>query len=175
MRRLFLLCVCPILALICCGCSSASENTAESHNSSQITTTTTSRSETTAQFTTASSETHTTTVVTDPPEQLQGGIGGEQAANTPKPEFFSYRFQPDSFSVRLAGGTYQTVSYPISEPLLQTIDQDYFLQDYDNDGDYDLYLPAVYDDQNIAKYVVFLWDSVDESFSTEPLSDIIAN
>ena len=165
--------VCP-LPLICCGCSSESANTAEIGKQSETTAVALHSETTTQTIAVTVSQSHTTLAIAGDPKRFQGGIGGEQDANTPKPEFFSYWFQPDAFSARLAGGNYQTVSYHLSEAFRHNIDEEYFLFDYDADGDYALYLPDVYDDQRVSKYMVFLWDSENEKFCTEPLLDIDA-
>ena len=101
---------------------------------------------------------------------FQGGIGDEKDAYTPKAEFFTYRFQPDAFSARLAGGTYQTVSCDLSEAMKHNIDAEYYLSDHDRDGWLDLFLPAVYEDDKVSSYFVFLWTPTDEKFLTAPLT-----
>lgn len=160
--------------LPCCGCTaepaSSSEHTAETAGTTTVTTAVTVTEQTT--LTSEMPETDES----DPDEQetentglFQGGIGDERNAATPLPEFFAYRFQPDSFSARLAGGNYQTIPYDLSEAFQHTIDTDYYLADYDSDGDYDLYLPIKYEENKVSRYAVFCWDSVSEKFQTEPV------
>ena len=101
---------------------------------------------------------------------FQGGIGDEKDASTPKPEFFTYRFQPDAFSARLAGGNYQTVPCDLSAAMQHNIDAEYYPSDHDSDGWLDLFLPAGYEDEKVSSYFVFLWNPTDEKFLTAPLT-----
>lgn len=101
---------------------------------------------------------------------FQGGIGDERNVDTPLPEYFVYRFQPSSVSVRLAGGIYQVLSYdfsPIFEVERESIG--FYLDDYNADGFYDLYAPIRYDGDEIHEYAVFLWDSGQDKFAEEPI------
>ena len=55
--------------------------------------------------TTVSSESKLTTVSSSITTLAQGGQGGEDHASDPDPDYFTYRFFPESVSMRLAGGT----------------------------------------------------------------------
>lgn len=162
--------------LPCCGCTSdpgsSSAATTETSTALPVTTAVTSSAETVSATTVTESdesEPAPENQATDSAEPFQGGIGDERNAATPLPEYFAYRFQPDSFSARLAGGNYQTISYDLSEAIQHTIEADYYLDDYDSDGDYDLYLPVKYEDSKVSRYAVFCWDSDSEKFLTEPV------
>lgn len=180
MNRKLIAEVAAFCLLPCCGCTSVTgESSSESAAESASCTTVSSNR------TTASAETGTTAHETDMPSMtdkaqslsepdtttlFQGGVGLEKDAATPKPEFFSYRFQPDAFTARLAGGNYQTVLCDLSEAMQHQIDTEYYLADYDSDGFFDLYLPASYDGEDVRTYWVFLWNPTDEKFPTEPIS-----
>ena len=180
MNRKLLAGIAAFFLLPCCGCTSVKhESSADSAAEAIIETTISSNRMT------ASAETGTTAIETDSltasddaqslseadaTTLFQGGIGLEKDAATPKPEFFSYRFQPDAFTARLAGGNYQTVLCDLSEAMQHQIDTEYYLSDYDSDGCFDLYLPTSYDGEVVRTYWVFLWNPTDEKFLTEPIS-----
>lgn len=168
------------LILPCFGCtsdtdSSSSENT-ETAPPLTYMNTTAAENETTA----LQSETNSATAAISADQQgnaaetsafFQGGIGDEEHAETARPEFFVYRFQPSGFSARLAGGNYQTVTCDLSAAIEHRIDEEYYLEDYDIDGYYDLYIPASYDtDEIVLSYYVFCWNPAEELFRTEPLT-----
>ena len=165
------------LLLPCCGCTS--DVSSESDADNPQTTVTSSTAVTESETTVSTSDTTTTDIVTNRPDSqpdeteavtmFQGGIGDEQSAETPKPEFFVYRFQPDGFAVRLAGGTYQTVSCDLSAAFDHRIDEEYYLDDFDHDGDFDLYIPASYDDDaHVLSYYLFCWNAGEEKFLSDP-------
>ena len=96
------------LLLSCCGCTS--DVSSESAADNPQTTVTSSTAATESENAVSTSDTTNTDIVTNPDSQpdvteavtmFQGWIGDEQTAETPKPEFFVYRFQPDGFAVRL--------------------------------------------------------------------------
>lgn len=165
-----------LLVLPCIGCSSGQSETADapdSHDTSSISETVSGTFSTSAS---ADSQTDPTLTVTLPEQTesahttlFQGGIGGEEDAATPKPEFFSYMFQPDAVTARIAGGNYQTISCDLSEACQHRPEDDYYLDDYDTDGDFDLYLPKHYEGDRVASYSIFLWNAENEKFSTEPI------
>ncbi|MCR5306127.1 MAG: hypothetical protein K6E36_06475 [Oscillospiraceae bacterium] len=122
-------------------------------------------SESTASHTSASvSE----TVSTASSSLAQGGEGGEDHASDPDPEFFTYRFFPDSVSMRLAGGNYQTVFYDFEAALEHDVNSLYHLADYNFDSKPDLVVPVEFSKKNIT-YAVFLWNPDTLHFQTEPL------
>ena len=164
------------LLLSCCGCTS--DVSSESDADNPQTTVTSSTAATESENAVSTSDTTNTDIVTNPDSQpdvteavtmFQGGIGDEQTAETPKPEFFVYRFQPDGFAVRLAGGTYQIVSCDLSAAFDHRIDEEYYLDDFDHDGDFDLYIPASYDDDaHVLSYYLFCWNADEEKFLSDP-------
>lgn len=105
----------------------------------------------------------------DDPQSFQGGIGGEEHAETPLPEYFTYRFLPDSVTMRLAGGNYQAILYDFSETVAH--DAYYYLNDYNDDGYFDLCAPVKYDGDRISTCAVFLWKPEDGKFSETPILD----
>lgn len=193
MKRTILLLAGCLLSLACCGCSSGSSAEGSAECSTEKTNTDSSSAASDISNTTAHSDTDTASVSdtatktqTSVPddtsdansaesELFQGGIGEEKDASTPKPEFFNYIFQPDAFTARLAGGTYQTVPCDLSEGFRHNIDAEFCLKDYDADGDYDLWLPAVYDQSRVTEYMIFLWDAEAEKFRTESVTAAAAN
>ena len=101
---------------------------------------------------------------------FRGGIGGEKNANNPQPEYFVYRFMPDCVSARLGGGTYQALQYDFSAIFEQERSEiDYYLDDYDGDGHYDLFAPAAYDGDSVTSYAVFIWDPEAVRFESTPV------
>ena len=182
MKQLLSLLCCGLLLLPCCGCTSdASQPGQELSKADTVSTLSSALTAAAESQTTAAAS--VTSAVPGETEQsahrddsavstaFQGGIGDEEHAETPKPEFFVYRFQPDAFSARLAGGNYQTVEWDFSEAFSHQIDAEYFLEDQNEDGCFDLYIPASYDaDANITAYYVFLWDPNHEKFMTEPVT-----
>ena len=179
MKKALMMFAVLFMLLPCSGCTSDTSSSA-AEKSETMTSTRASDTSAAAETKAVTSDTTVTTADTEmnsePDEStvtagFQGGIGGEQNAETPKPEFFIYRFQPDAFSARLAGGNYQTVACDLSAAFAHQIDAEYFLEDYDQDGCYDLYIPASYDaDSRVLSYYVFCWDSAAELFRTEPLT-----
>ena len=180
MNRILTGCAAVLCLLPCSGCTSDTSTT-----SSTIVTVESSTASATMQRTTASSSASTTVKTTSSDSDssdtetseasefttlFQGGIGEEKDASTPRPEFFTYRFQPDAFSARLAGGNYQTVSCDLSEAMQHNIDAEYYLADHDHDEWLDLYLPAAYEDEKVSSYFVFLWNPTDEKFLTASLT-----
>lgn len=151
-------CLIAAAGMLCCGCAADS---APSQDAAE-TTATTVPTEVPAETETADS-TETTAL-------FQGGIGDERSAEIPLPEHFVYRFHEDSVSVRLAGGTYQVLSYNFSAIFERERDIiAFYLDDYNTDGAYDLFAPIRYDDDEILAYAVFLWDSQQERFAEEPI------
>lgn len=145
------------LLILCCGCAARSSPPEEPEQ------TTTTAASTATSVSTESTETTVTTL-------FQGGIGDERNANTPRPEYFVYRFQTSAVSVRLAGGTYQVLSYDFSQ-IFETERESigFYLDDYNTDGAYDLFAPVQYDGDNILAYAVFLWDSGQDKFAEDPI------
>ncbi len=169
--------------LLCTGCSrqtepqnaeSAAETTASALTSSAAATTkTASVTETMPVMT----EMHAELPAEEPvliaaPEisqpDYQGGDGGEEHAETPLPQYFTYRFYENGVSVRLAGGTYQSMEADLSAVSPLDAELGYYLYDSDFDGDLDLSVPVMYN--NAQKYyAVFLWDSDDAHFAKTPV------
>ena len=98
----------------------------------------------------------------------QGGDGGEEHAETPLPQYFTYRFYESGVSVRLAGGNYQGLDLDLSGISPEDAEGGYYLFDSDFDGDLDLSVPTVYLDSH-KEFAVFLWDDADAHFSEAPL------
>lgn len=179
-RNPVLLCT-GLLLLPCCGCTSGSSAAADESSVTDTAVTTAAETASAAHTTAGTTITAAADASAECPETdrntttasavFQGGIGDEANAETPLPEFFVYRFQPDAFSVRLAGGNYQTVLWDFSEAFSHRIDEEYHLEDQDGDGYFDLFIPASYDEEShITGYFVFLWNPVEEKFLTEPLT-----
>ncbi len=107
-----------------------------------------------------------TTTVT---EAVLGGQGGEEHGMDPAPLYFNYRFSEDAVSMRLAGGTYQSISYDFSKTVEHAAGKDiYSLADYNFDGELDLSVPVDWDGDNVY-YAVFLWDTEATRFSENAL------
>lgn len=98
----------------------------------------------------------------------QGGDGGEEHAETPLPEYFTYRFYENGFSARLAGGMYQALEVDLSAVSPLDAEQGYYLCDSDYDGDLDLSVPVLYTESQ-KRFAVFLWDSGSAHFAEEPV------
>lgn len=98
----------------------------------------------------------------------QGGDGGEEHAETPLPQYFTYRFFENGVSMRLAGGNYQSLEADLSEVTQLQAETEYYLYDSDFDGDLDLSVPVRLTDAEKA-YAVFLWDDADAHFKPEPV------
>ncbi|MCQ2416758.1 MAG: hypothetical protein MJ071_02985 [Oscillospiraceae bacterium] len=97
----------------------------------------------------------------------QGGEGEEQYAETPMPQFFTFRFFPEGVSARLAGGTYQRLSCDLTQLSPADIESHYCLQDCNFDGITDLFVPVHMMGADI-QYAVFLWNDRDKAFSQHP-------
>ena len=98
----------------------------------------------------------------------QGGEGGEDHASDPDPEFFTYRFFPESVSMRLAGGNYQTIFYDFKAALEHDVNALFHLDDVNFDQHPDLFVPVEFDSQNITS-AVFLWNPDTMYFQSEPI------
>ena len=98
----------------------------------------------------------------------QGGQGGEDHASDPDPDYFTYRFFPDSVSMRLAGGNYQTVFYDFAEAVAHDAAELFYLSDFNYDGKPDLAVPVRFSGDNITD-AVFLWNADTSLFETEPV------
>ena len=98
----------------------------------------------------------------------QGGDGGEEHAETPLPQYFTYRFFESGLSVRLAGGSYQSLSVDLSGVSPEDAESGYYLFDSDFDGDLDLSVPTVLTDFHI-EFAVFLWDDASAHFAETPV------
>ena len=177
-KRLFLSASCMILPVLC-GCTAAPPESQQAASSDAATAATAEPASTSAETAAACITDNTSAASSDAPASetaaaittvFQGGIGGEQYADTPSPEYFSYRFQPDALSVRQAGGTYQIVSCDLSAAFAHDIDAEYRLADHNADGAYDLFIPAAYHDDTITEYLVFLWNPDEKKFLTEPVT-----
>lgn len=153
-----LYCLTAVLGLLCCGCAQDSVPTQDVSDTAEPPQATESAADT------APADTTETTAL------FQGGIGDERSAEIPLPEHFVYRFHADSVSVRLAGGTYQVLPCDFSAIFAQERDFiAFYLDDYNDDGAYDLFAPIRYDDDEILAYAVFLWDSEQERFTETPV------
>ena len=75
----------------------------------------------------------------------------------PHPLHFFYRFHTDGINLRLAGGSYQTLHYPLTEAQTTALKDTYIIQDCNFDGHYDLLLPLSNEEQN-RLFAIFLWD-----------------
>lgn len=120
-------------------------------------------------FTTDRSDITLFPVPDNPMPDYQGGEGGEDFAETPLPEYFTYRIYENGFSARLAGGNYQSVQLSADcPPLLSGAEQDYSLFDSDFDGAYDLAI-RIKSDYGQHAYAVFLWNSESMKFDESPV------
>ena len=98
----------------------------------------------------------------------QGGQGGEAHASDPDPDYFTYRFFPDSVSMRLAGGNYQTIFYDFADAVDHYVDEIFYLADFDFDGKSDLAVPVRFEGLNTT-FAVFQWDSDRSMFENDPV------
>lgn len=98
----------------------------------------------------------------------QGGDGGEEHAETPLPEYFTYRFYENGFSARLAGGMYQALEADLSAVSPLDAETGYYLCDSDFDGDLDLSVPVLYTESQ-KRFAVFLWDADTAHFAETPV------
>ena len=98
----------------------------------------------------------------------QGGDGGEEHAETPLPEYFTYRFYENGFSARLAGGMYQALEADLSAVSPLDAETGYYLYDSDFDGDLDLSVPVLYTESQ-KRFAVFLWDADTAYFAETPV------
>ena len=179
--------LCMILAggLLCTGCSqqtvsqvSEPESAAETTETALTSVTSvTSTAETAAKTLPVTTESTVTVpadepVLIPPPEvsqpDYQGGDGGEENAETPLPENFTYRFYENGVSVRLAGGTYQSMKADLSAVSPLDAELGYYLYDSDFDGDLDLSVPVICSDAQ-KQFAVFLWNADDKHFSDTPV------
>lgn len=99
---------------------------------------------------------YTVTNLTGKPEQ--GGNGGEEHAQDIDPLYFNYLFGETEAALRLAGGTYQVLSYDFSEALENDVESKYYLEDADFDGDLDLCVPVHFSGAD-TEQAVFLWNA----------------
>lgn len=98
----------------------------------------------------------------------QGGDGGEEHAETPLPEYFTYRFYENGLSARLAGGMYQALEADLSAVSPLDAETGYYLYDSDFDGDLDLSVPVLYTESQ-KRFAVFLWDAETAHFAETPV------
>lgn len=98
----------------------------------------------------------------------QGGEGGEEHAQDIDPLYFNYLFGDDEAALRLAGGTYQVLSYDFSEALENDVESKYYLADVDFDGDLDLCVPVHFANSN-EEQAVFLWNAETLHYAEEPV------
>lgn len=127
--------------------------------------TTTATPQTTTIATTAAAIISTQSAATT---RQEGGQGGEEHGDEPHPLYFNYRFAPDYFSMRLAGGNYQTIEYNLEEALEHGVEELYTLDDFMFDGTPDLCIPVSGFDTPNVKYAVFTWDRDSEKFDEKP-------
>ncbi len=180
-----------IAALLLTACGKNTENSSTEISATDLTAQaeiTTSAAETTqttaAAATTITDSTETTTVSssanghTDIPPAVfttaepasprsTGGEGGEEHGNDPQPENFTYLFLPDSVSMRLAGGNYQTISYDFSALIDSGIEPFYYLEDLNLDGSLDLAV-AEDDYSEYTFYSYFFWNAETRKFEEKP-------
>lgn len=167
-------------SLLCTACSHAAPDTESAHSSSvpdiaadsdtvDTVPDTDSGAETSAGF--AESQTEPAGLIPLPEisqPDYQGGDGGEEHAETPLPQYFTYRFFESGLSVRLAGGNYQSLSVDLSDMSPEDAESGYYLFDSDFDGDLDLSVPTVYTDSH-KEFAVFLWDDASAHFAETPV------
>lgn len=110
---------------------------------------------------------YTVPAQTDEP-LYQGGEGDEAHAQTPAPEYFTYRFSPDGISVRLAGGSYQILLCDLSASIGSGIEMLYQLPDCNFDGQHDLLVPVTVSDSDIT-YAAFCWNAERAAFAEVPV------
>lgn len=178
--------LCGLLCTGCTGKTTNPESSQQTETAAPDPATAAASTETATEITTATSSSvpADTTSSTDPeqpeaaetlftaPEisapDYQGGDGGEEHAETPLPQYFTYRFFENGVSMRLAGGNYQSLETDLSEVTQLQAETEYYLYDSDFDGDLDLSVPVRLTDAEKA-YAVFLWDDADAHFKAEPV------
>ena len=102
-----------------------------------------------------------------PPIQTDAEAAPVQA-DTPLPEYFTYRFYENGFSARLAGGMYQALEADLSAVSPLDAETGYYLCDSDFDGDLDLSVPVLYTESQ-KRFAVFLWDADTAHFAETPV------
>lgn len=98
----------------------------------------------------------------------QGGNGGEEHAEDIDPLYFNYLFGEDEMALRLAGGTYQVLTYDFTEALEHDVHSQYYLKDADFDGDLDLCVPVHFGNSN-TEYAIFCWNAKTEYYDEQPV------
>lgn len=126
----------------------------------------TAATQTAAQTAGANAENYTFTMPVLQTPDAKGGEGGEEHAEEPHPDYFTYRFAADNVSMRLAGGNYQTLFYDFSEAVGRDAETAYGLEDFDFDGYPDLVVPTRFDDGET--WTVFFWAAGQLKFSETP-------
>lgn len=144
------------------------ETTAETTETTDSETTASSDSTTEAVTTTAATSTGPMFTVTVPANKAQGGEGGEEHAEDPDPDYFTYQFAADGVILKLSGGTYQAIAYDFSKTADKGLDRDFFLLDANFDGKPDLFAPAEIKDGMIT-YAVFVWNEETKKFADYPV------
>ncbi len=118
---------------------------------------------TTAATDTTTTESTTTTTVRFPAESDEYGESDE-----PHPLNFTYMFTTEGIGLRMEGGNYQTLHYPMSKDTAGYLAEHYIIQDCNFDGCYDLLLPVQLTASNTT-YALYLWDEDKLQFGETPL------
>lgn len=114
---------------------------------------TTNITDTTANLTdTVTQSTVMTTTARFPAESDAYGNSDE-----PHPLNFTYMFTTEGIGLRIEGGNYQTLHYPMSRDTAAYLAEHYIIQDCNFDGDYDLLLPVQMVGDNTT-YALYLWE-----------------
>lgn len=150
--------------------SPSETTTAAGKESDQTTVSTTSTETTAASTTTGSTATaaemtdgsETTTAVTTTARfPAEDGDYGE--FDTPHPMNFMYYFTVEGVSLRLDGGNYQNLDYPLSAETAAALSDTYIIQDCNFDSAYDLLLPVVQSNDGTT-FVLFVWDAATQHY-----------
>lgn len=115
-------------------------------DATDITSTTADLTDTTTRITTM------TTTARFPAESDDYGNSDE-----PHPLNFTYMFTTEGIGLRIEGGNYQTLHYPMSKETAAYLAEHYIIQDCNFDGYYDLLLPVKTKGDNTT-YALYLWE-----------------
>ncbi len=113
--------------------------------------------------TTTTQSTTTTTTVRFPAESDAYGRSDE-----PHPLNFTYMFTAEGIGLRIEGGNYQTLRYPMSKDTAAYLAEHYIIQDCNFDGCYDLLLPIQIMGDSTT-YALYLWDADRKQYNEHPL------
>lgn len=142
---------------------------AEETTDSAASTTTTATADSTAASTLLTTETTTaseTTVAVTTTARFPAEGGDYGDFDTPHPMNFTYYFTVEGVSLRLDGGNYQNLDYPLSAETAAALSDTYIIQDCSFDGAYDLLLPVAQSADGTT-YALFVWDTASQRYCTD--------